>query len=385
MEAVPAPKKRSRALPHGVTPQIRRAFQHDLVDWYRRHARALPWRTPPGSAARPDPYAVVVSELMLQQTQVASVRPYFERWMRRFPDWAALARAREQSVLRSWEGLGYYARARNLHRLAKEVTIKHKGELPTSVEALRSLPGIGPYTAGAVASIAFGRHAALVDGNVIRILVRVLDCHDDVALPRTQQKFWEAAEALLPAPSRGKENACGDFNQALMDLGAGICKPGQPLCLLCPLQKVCRAPDPAALPVKRRVATEQLVERVALIADKTGARWWCEQIPANARRWPKFWRFPLWDENRMEALEGLPPAEAIYRARYTVTRFRVELEGRRARWKKSRLQKSPPVGEWLTLAQMRRRPFAAPYRRLIEKQLAPTGRASIRSLQSQSA
>ena len=206
-----------------------RGFQQDLIRWYRRTARDLPWRT------MRDPYAIWISEIILQQTRVEQGAAYFERFLRAFPTVQALASAGEETVLKLWEGLGYYARARNLHRCAKAVVTEHAGRFPDSPEGLRALPGIGPYTAGAIASIAFGRRAAAVDGNVIRVLSRVFDIPDSIETPATRRRIEALAEGLVPA------KAPGDFNQALMDLGAGPCRPGMPACSECPVRRHCRA------------------------------------------------------------------------------------------------------------------------------------------------
>lgn len=200
-----------------------------LLSWYERHARDLPWRRVP------HPYAVWVSEIMLQQTRVETVIPYFERWMQRFPTIGALAAAGQQEVLGLWEGLGYYSRARNLHRAAQEVAAQHGGELPRDPEALRRLPGIGRYTAAAIASIAFGVDAAALDGNIRRVLARVFNVAEPARSPAGERRLWELAQENLP-PGRA-----GDYNQALMDLGAQICTPRNPDCPRCPLDEICEA------------------------------------------------------------------------------------------------------------------------------------------------
>lgn len=200
-----------------------------LLEWYTEHARRLPWR---GS---PDPYAVWVSEIMLQQTRVETVIPYFERWMRRFPNLTVLAQADQQEVLAAWEGLGYYSRARNLHRAAQAVLAEYEGRLPSDVAMLRKLPGIGRYSAAAIASIAFGADEAALDGNIRRVMARLFDVSEPARGPQGERKLWELARLHLP-PGKG-----ADYNQALMDLGASICLPRQPRCLECPLKDDCLA------------------------------------------------------------------------------------------------------------------------------------------------
>jgi A/G-specific adenine glycosylase len=203
----------------------------DLLAWYDRHRRSLPWRALPGERA--DPYRVWASEIMLQQTTVTAVRPYYERFMARFPTVAALAAAPSEEVMQAWAGLGYYSRARNLHACAIAVMAAHGGRFPDTEEGLRSLPGIGAYTAGAVAAIAFDRPAAAVDGNVERVMTRLFAIQD--LLPGARPLVRERVLALMP------QDRPGDFAQALMDLGATICTPRNPACGLCPWRSPCVA------------------------------------------------------------------------------------------------------------------------------------------------
>ncbi len=204
-------------------------FTRRMLDWYAQNARKLPWRD------HPDPYAVWVSEIMLQQTRVDTVMPYFQRWMVRFPSIKALAEASEQDVLQTWEGLGYYSRARNLHKAAQLVMARHGGALPDELSALQKLPGIGRYTAGAIASMAFGRDTLALDGNLRRVIARVFDMGLPARSPQGEQRLEELLAIHLP-PGRA-----GDYNQALMDLGATICTPRDPNCAACPLAEICKA------------------------------------------------------------------------------------------------------------------------------------------------
>jgi A/G-specific adenine glycosylase len=206
-----------------------RQLSSRLLRWYRKNKRTLPWRD------NPDPYAVWVSEIMLQQTRVEAVIPYFERWMRLFPDIRALASASEHDVLHAWEGLGYYSRARNLHKAAKIVVEQYNGEIPRHLEELRKLPGIGRYTAGAIASIALHMNVSALDGNIKRVYARIFDIDEPVDSPIGEKILWRLADENLP-----KGNA-GDYNQALMDLGATICLPQRPRCLICPVMQLCKA------------------------------------------------------------------------------------------------------------------------------------------------
>jgi A/G-specific adenine glycosylase len=218
------------------------SFSTRLLKWYDKHKRTLPWR------ATRDAYRIWLSEILLQQTRVEAVIPYYEKFLARFPDVFALARAPLDDVLKTWEGAGYYARARNLHRAAKVVVEQYGGKFPRELRALRELPGIGRYTAGAIASIAFEECTPVVDGNVARVLCRYFGIREDPTARATQEKLWDLAAELLP------QKRAGDFNQALMELGATICAPKNPRCLLCPVQQDCFARQEGlqnVLPVKR--------------------------------------------------------------------------------------------------------------------------------------
>lgn len=208
---------------------ILNAFSRKLLTWYGRHKRDLPWRR------TRDPYRIWLSEILLQQTRVEAVIPYYERFLARFPNVTALADAPLDDVLKTWEGAGYYARARNLHRAAQVVAYERGGKFPRTVEGLLELPGIGRYTAGAIASIAFGVDTPVVDGNVVRVLCRYYGIRADPRTSATRERLWELAEGLVPA------GEARDFNQALMELGATICLPKNPRCLLCPVQADCVA------------------------------------------------------------------------------------------------------------------------------------------------
>ena len=208
-----------------------KAAARPLLAWYDRHARVLPWRARRGETA--DPYAVWLSEIMLQQTTVATVGPYFMRFLRRWPTVEALAAASQEEVMKEWAGLGYYSRARNLHACARAISSEHGGKFPYTVEGLGKLPGIGPYTAAAIAAIAFGRAATVVDGNVERGVARLFDLR--TPLPAVKPEIREKAATLTP------ERRAGDFAQAMMDLGATVCTPKSPSCNRCPINDLCDA------------------------------------------------------------------------------------------------------------------------------------------------
>jgi A/G-specific adenine glycosylase len=214
-----------------------------LLDWYDRARRRLPWRAAPGQSA--DPYAVWLSEIMLQQTTVQAVKPYYQRFLALWPQVENLAQAPVEAVMKEWAGLGYYSRARNLHACAKTVCERHGGRFPADEEGLRALPGIGPYTAAAIASIAFGRRAVVVDGNVERVVSRLYRVEE--ALPGAKTRLRALADEITP------DARAGDFAQGMMDLGATICTPRKPACAICPLTELCaarKAGDQERFPVR---------------------------------------------------------------------------------------------------------------------------------------
>jgi A/G-specific adenine glycosylase len=302
--------RRGYSSPVRISPARRAALRRRLLSWYDAGRRALPWRFPQHGA---DPYRVWIAEVMLQQTQVRTAIPRYARFVARFPSLAALAAAPEEEVLAEWSGLGYYARARNLHAAAREALRRHGG-LPASVEALRALPGIGPYTAGAVASIAFAVPAPAVDGNVARVLARLFLVRGDLASGRGRARLDALARALVD------ERRPGDLNQALMDLGATVCGKPVPRCAGCPVASLCaaRAAGSAAdvPPARWRAARRALVLACALV--RRGDLVLLERRPPGglfARLW------------------GLPAAEVPSRGdpRAALARTLLEAHGLRAR------------------------------------------------------
>ncbi len=235
------------------------SLAEQLLNWYRAHARNLPWRV------NPDPYKVWVSEVMLQQTRVETALPYYERWLERFPTLDSLAAASQQEVLSAWEGLGYYSRARNLHQAAQIVMAEYGGKLPQDVKHLCRLPGIGRYTAGAIASIAFGNDEPALDGNIRRVLARVFDIRHPVRSRESEESLWQLASTHLPP------GQAGEYNQALMELGALICTPRQPNCSLCPINDIClalslgvqgeRPVKPAKAPIPHYIVSSAIIQR----------------------------------------------------------------------------------------------------------------------------
>lgn len=239
-----------------MTTSPKQILSSALLAWFDQLQIQLPWR---GSR---DPYRIWLSEIMLQQTRIAAVEGYYARFLERFPTIGALAAAPLDDVLKSWEGLGYYTRARNLHRFANSIVNEHQGQFPATAEALQQLPGIGRYTAAAIASIAFDQRVAVLDGNVMRVLTRVFDFAEDITESSAQKQLWYLAESLLPS------ERAGDYNQALMDLGRLVCVPRRPTCEACPLQSQCLAcahRTTAQRPVKKPKAPVKEVRAVAAV------------------------------------------------------------------------------------------------------------------------
>jgi A/G-specific adenine glycosylase len=286
-----------------------RVIARRLVEWYRRGHRALPWR------ASSDPYRIWVSEIMLQQTRAQAVLPYYERFLARYPSVEALAAAAEEEVLAQWSGLGYYSRARNLLRAARAITAA--GGFPREYDAIRALPGIGDYTAAAIASIAFGLPHAVLDGNVLRVVARLENDAADIGSGRTRERFREIAQQWLDPRDPGH------FNQALMELGATVCLPKNPLCLVCPVAGECRGRQEgtaAQLPVKLRRVEPVAIEDVLLVVRNRG-RVLLRQRDAEARRMAGFWELPAaadLPEARLGRCYGIV-RHTITHHRYTLT------------------------------------------------------------------
>ncbi|MEX0654684.1 MAG: A/G-specific adenine glycosylase [Phycisphaeraceae bacterium] len=281
-------------------------FRRRLLAWYDQHHRRLPWRLSPNPESRtpnptPNPYHTLVSEAMLQQTQVATVVPYFHRFLEAFPTLEALAAAEEQQVLRLWQGLGYYRRARHLHAAAKAIVDRHAGRVPDTLDALLALPGVGRYTAGAVASIAFDRRVPILDGNVARVLARLFAVDEPIDQPTTRTALWELAEQVLP------RQRVGDFNQALMELGALVCTPRQPQCLVCPLRGECAAREAgreAELPRRSPRKAPRAVRHVVAAIER-GGRYLFEQRPSEGL-WSNMWQLPTHEALDGEVADALP-------------------------------------------------------------------------------
>jgi A/G-specific adenine glycosylase len=330
-----------------------------LIAWFARSARDLPWRR------TTDPYAIWISEIMLQQTQVGTVAPYFERWMRELPTLAAFARARPEKALKLWEGLGYYSRVRNAHATAKAVMRRHGGRFPRKFEDILALPGIGRYTAGAISSIAFNQPAPVLDGNVMRVLSRLFGVGGDPRGKTANAVLWQLARDLVLAePAR-----CSELNQSLMELGALICAPRQAKCGECPARGFCfafRKGRVEEFPARARRAPTTARRRVAFVARRQN-RFLVRQRPGgvvNAR----LWEFPNVEAGRRDERDPrdgrdggfrIVGGQPICRIRHSIMRQRILLEAYHART----AGKTP--GVWKTIPQLNRLPFTSAHRKIL--------------------
>jgi A/G-specific adenine glycosylase len=287
---------------------------------------------------------------MLQQTQVASVLPYYGEWLGRFPDFSALAQANESQVLHAWQGLGYYMRAHNLHRAAKIVRDRHGGIFPQDIAEMRALPGIGRYTANAVASFAFDQRVALVESNIARVIARLFDQRQPIDSAAGRKKIWQRAADLLP-PARNSR----DHNLALMDLGALICTVRRPKCGICPVNKFCRATNPECRPVKRpRPRPNQLVEAHAFVVRQGKIL-----LQQSTKRWRGMWILPPLEHDclKQSSLCG----RAIHDSVFPFTHHRVTLRVFRQRWRKIGNSKQ----RWFSITELNSIPISSPHRRAI--------------------
>jgi A/G-specific adenine glycosylase len=346
-----------------------------LLAWFGENARDLPWRR------TRDPYAIWISEIMLQQTQVATVTAYWERWMRALPDARALARATPARTHKLWEGLGYYARVRNVRAAARVMVRKHGGEFPRTFAEALALPGVGRYTAGAVCSIAYNLPTPVLDGNVTRVLSRLFGVAGDPRGKEASGRLWGLAEELVGIADCGLRIAdcggasgaiCGRLNEALMELGALVCTPREPHCAACPLRRMCfarREDRVAEFPARKAAAKSRRRRFLAFIVKKNG-RFLARQRPAGGIN-AFLWEFP-----NVEIAPGAknPSASAapfvvtgraaVCRVRHSITRHRILLEAYRAEWPGPSATGAAP-GVWRTRAQLERLAFTAAHRKIL--------------------
>ena len=350
-----------------IPPRKKQAIQNALLSWFGKHRRKLPWREDLS------PYRVWISEIMLQQTRTATVLPYFRRWMKAFPDIQTLARADLSRVLKAWEGLGYYSRARNLHRAARLIMKDRRGNVPKTLEDLLRLPGIGRYTAGAILSIAFGKDVPVVDGNVMRVLSRLFAFSGDISLSSTQHRFWELAGDLLP------QRKAREFNPALMEFGARVCTPRNPACARCPLRGHCLAfqkGDPEAFPMRRRksLRTYDVALGVLWKGDRVfiqrrplkgflGGLW---EFPGGKRRARENLRDCLERELREEVGLGGRTGKKVLTLRHSYSMYKVRLHVYECTWSGPRPAPKAKEWKWATLEKLRDLAFPAANRRILE-------------------
>jgi A/G-specific adenine glycosylase len=357
----------------------RQTLRRRLLAWYATHKRDLPWRR------SQEPYRVWISEVMLQQTQVATVADYFERFLREFPDVRQLAAADEVEVLRMWEGLGYYRRARQMHAAAKKIVVEHGGEFPADVAELRKLPGIGRYTAGAIASIAFGQRAPILESNTIRLLSRLIAYRGNPHSAAGQVPLWRAAEEILP------QKGVADFNQALMELGSLVCTPSEPKCDGCPLSSVCAARAAGlqhAIPPAKPRKTYTDLREAAVIVRKNGSVL-MRQCGAD-ERWTGLWDFPRFgvdSHGPLFAREELAAqvktqtgitccsASLVKTMKHGVTRYRITLDCYQAAYVRGRVgSANGAVVRWLPVGQLAGLPLSTTGRRIAELVASGTSR-----------
>jgi A/G-specific adenine glycosylase len=342
-----------------------KTFRERLLRWYTKHQRGLPWRRDAQRPGPVDPYHILVSETMLQQTQVATVIPYYLRFLARFPTVVDLATADEQEVLRLWQGLGYYSRARNLQSAAQRILSDHGGKLPCSRDELLGLPGVGRYTAGAVASIAFDQRAPILDGNITRVLCRLDNIHTDPRSRENQKILWSKAEQVLPS------KRVGDFNSALMELGATVCTPRNPQCLLCPVQEHCEAfaaGTQESIPARRKIKPTPLYRRKTYCISRDG-KWLIEQRPTRGR-WGGMWQFITVESGKSSDESPLPVG--VHRPRqigsvfHALTHRRYEFKVFIARSRNGDSPRADRPTQWVALDQLHQYPLPRPHSKIAE-------------------
>jgi len=354
-------------LPADIDSATLTRLRRNLAAWYERNARPLPWRN------TADPYRIWISEIMLQQTTVVAVVPYFERFLKRFPTLVTLAAAREEEVLRLWEGLGYYSRARNIHKAARAIVSEKNGTFPDDVTALQALPGIGRYTAGAIASFAFDRRAPILEANTLRLYCRLLGFRGDPSSAVGQRVLWEFADRILPRRHPGL------FNQALMELGSTVCTPEAPDCPQCPVRTSCVALAndwQHEIPLRAERTAPTPVTEIAVAVHRRG-RYLMLKRPAG-QRWAGLWdfvRFAWKDGERQSAARiagavhehlgvEVEVAARIAEIRHSVTRFRITLCCYAAEWSAGDLDGGKHQFRWIAPQKFAALPLSVTGRKL---------------------
>ena len=317
-------------------------FRRLLTNWFSENAKDYPWRS------TSNPYEILVSEIMLQQTQVVTVldRGFYRRWLEVFPDFKQLADAEESEVLRMWEGLGYYSRARNLHRLAKIVVYELENNFPKDVEQIEALPGIGKYTAGAIASFAFDSPVPAVDANIARVLARLFDFQERIDTSVGQKQIWEWAADLVPS-SGGRI-----WNSALMELGQTLCGPRKTFCNECPIAESCRCVEPLGLPIKKLKQGVTNIDEHVILNIRNG-KVLLEQETGNRRK--GMWKLPTRDKKEVTKLD------LITIQNYGITRYKVKMHIYKS--KNAQLNENE---KWVSLDDLASLPVPSPYRRALE-------------------
>lgn len=345
-----------------------------LLKWFAKSARTLPWRTDPA------PYRVWISEIMLQQTQVATVLPYFERFVERFPDVASLAAVDEATLMTFWEGLGYYRRARLMHAAAAKIVDQYDGRFPTDFDDVLALPGIGRYTAGAILSISGDQRLPILEGNTVRVFSRWIAMRSPVTEKASNAVLWQVAEAMLPpASTAGASGRAGTFNQAAMELGALVCTPKTPGCDVCPVAKMCRAHQlgiEAEVPGKVTSISYESRTEFALVI-RSADRYWVRPLPAGSR-WAGLWDFPRTTERSLDSVQQaaaelspligatLVAGPRIMSIKHAVTKYRIRLDVHEATLDGDDAE---PESPWrlMTIEEMSGLPMSVTGRQIVER------------------
>ncbi len=345
------------------------SFRRRLLSWFRKNARDLPWRD------NKTPYRIWVSEIMLQQTQVATVIDYYQRFMKRFPTVEKLASAEQSEVLKLWEGLGYYRRARQMHAAAQIIADQWNGEFPTDIESVLSLPGIGRYSAGAILSISLDRRLPILEGNTIRLFARLLQMRSDPRTGQNQKILWRFSEQLIP------QKNCGDFNQALMELGSKICRPKNPACSICPVRDSCPTRIKGLqneIPFKSQKTKYEDVNEAVVLIERRGK--YLVRKCGEGQRWAGLWDFPRFEtkqsnpnlelSTRILELSGLSTelVSCQHQIKHAVTRFRITLDCFRAVQVSGRLKRKKGCElVWQTKPELKQLPMSITGRKIVDR------------------